>query len=62
MKRASMPTVVDETSAVDPTSPSMPIATLDDLDEITRWLGTFRVRLNAARETERGDVQTVLGE
>lgn len=38
------------------------IASLDSLDDITRWLGTFRARLDAARDGERKDVETLVGE
>jgi hypothetical protein len=62
MKRAFKPAVLGDAAAAKPALPTMPIAALDDLDEITAWLGTFRVRLNAARAAERDDVQMVLGE
>lgn len=29
------------------------ISALNDLDDITRWLGTFRARLAASREAQR---------
>lgn len=44
------------------TTEMISIRALDDLDEITRWLGTFRARLAAAREAQRGDVADAVGE
>jgi hypothetical protein len=32
------------------------IAALNDLEDITHWLGTFRVRLAASRDAERSGV------
>ncbi len=48
------------TSAVDERSVApaeqIAIAALNDLDDITHWLGTFRLRLAASREAERSGV------
>ena len=33
----------------------IPISALNDLDDITRWLGTFRARLAASREAQRSE-------
>lgn len=36
------------------------IASLESLDDITRWLGAFRARLDAARDPERKGFETVV--
>lgn len=38
------------------------VASLDSLDDITRWLGTFRARLEAARDADRTGLETLLGQ
>ena len=40
----------------------MSIRSLDDLEDITRWLGTFRARLAATREAQRAEVAAAIDE
>lgn len=36
------------------------VASMDSLDEIMDWLGTFRERLRLARDTDRPDFEAIL--
>jgi hypothetical protein len=64
MKGSTNSTVLHRADAIDPGLQTnvVSIAALDDLDDITRWLGTFRIRLEVARETERQELQAALGD
>jgi hypothetical protein len=41
-------------------SPEVYVPTIDSLDEISGWLGTFRERLRAARGEDRAGVAAVV--